>query len=110
MSKTMDETDLLSNLCADLVSLRRLEPGLGMLFREPKGSWVPVRELYSHAGQPDESIKENLVAAWLPSPTDPNYSILVFLDDESKWSMTADYNSTRLLGRQPQSSQASKAG
>lgn len=99
-----DEPDVLSNLCADLVSLRKLEPGLVYLFHQKApGSWVSVRELYSQAGEADQVIKDQLAAAWLPSPHDPNYAVVLFYDDATKWSLTADYNIARLLGQQPRS-------
>jgi hypothetical protein len=105
-----DEADVLSNLCVDLVSLRRLEPGLDHLFRrQAPGRWVAVSELYEKAGQPDQAIKPQLAAAWLPSPGDPDYAVILFFDDTTKWSLTADYNVARLLGQQPQS-QVAAAG
>ena len=96
-----DEPDVLSNLCTDLVTLRRLEPALVYLFRQKTpGSWVSLRELYEKAGQPDRGIKAQLAAAWLPSPVEPDYAVVLFNDDATKWSLTADYNITRLLGQQ----------
>ena len=94
-----DETDLLSNLCADLVSLKRLEPGLVHLFRNRRaGEWVSVAELYRAAGAPDGAIKPELAVAWLTSPTAlPGYAVVCFCDDEIQWSTTAYYNVARLL-------------
>ncbi|MBY0515198.1 MAG: hypothetical protein K2P78_14990 [Gemmataceae bacterium] len=96
-----DALDLLSNLCADLVSLRKYEPALVRLFRDrPAGAWTPVRDLYAAVGDAGEPIKEELAAAWLPGPGgDAGSAVVVFFDDETKWSMTADYNVTRLLTR-----------
>jgi len=106
-----DEADTLSNLCADLVSLRRLEPGLTYLFRDTRpGSWTPVRELYHRAGQPEAGVKPQLAAAWLPSPGGPDYAVVLFFDDETKWSLTADYNVARLLGHRLQSQDVAAAG
>lgn len=97
---TRDEWDDSSNLCGDLVSLRRLEPGMIYLLRDtPPGIWLKVRELYRRAGEETASIKEPLSVAWLPSPGDPDYAVVLFHDDESKWSLTADYNISRLLGQ-----------
>ena len=94
-----DETDRLNNLCADLVSLRRLEPGLIRLFRDgPPGEWVPVGELYHAAGAADGSIKSELVAAWLPAPFgNSDYAVVLFYDDGTQWSLTASYHVARLL-------------
>jgi hypothetical protein len=96
-----DETDRLSNLCTDLVSLRRLEPALDYLFKSrPAGSWTPVYELYHRAGGAGEPIKAELNAAWLPAPgADPGYAVVVFFDDDTKWSLTAEYNAARLHGQ-----------
>lgn len=93
------EPDRLSNLCTDLVSLRRLEPSLLCLFQcKQAGEWTPVGELYDSAGGSPESIKSELVAAWLPDPSgDRGYAVIVFYDDETKWSFAAHYNKDRLL-------------
>ena len=105
-----DEADGLSNLCTDLVSLRRLEPGLIHLFHHKLPSnWISVRELFDRAGQSDRVIKEQLAAAWLPAPHDPDYAIVVFYDSETRWSLTAEYNIARLRSRQAQS-QVAAAG
>jgi hypothetical protein len=103
-AKMDDEADTLGNLCMDLVSLRRSEPALVHLFRDTlPGAWVPVRELYERAGLAAEPIKAQLVAAWLPSPCDPDYAVIVFFDDETKWSLTAECHAARLIRQHPQS-------
>jgi hypothetical protein len=98
-----DDTDRLSNLCADLVSLRKLEPGVVHLFQRYRaGEWVAVRDLYRAGGDTDEPISSGLVAAWLTAPTaDPDYAVVVFFDSETQWSSTAYYNRTRLLVGSP---------
>lgn len=96
-----DKTDLMSNICTDLVSLRRLEPGVIHLLRDRKpGAWTHVRDLYERAEEESTSMTTDLLAAWLPSPNDPDYAVIVFFDDETKWSLTAEYNAKRLLGQQ----------
>ena len=96
---TKDEWDDLSNLCGDLVALRRLEPGLTYQLRDtPPGAWLKVRELYRRAGEENASIKEPMSVAWLPYPDEPDFAVILFHDDETGWSMTADYNVGRLLG------------
>jgi len=94
-----DEADRMSNLCTNLVSMKRYEPALKHLLNETPGGWIPVRELYRAAGA-DAADADSLLAAWLPSPNNRDYVVIVFLDDETKWSQTADYHATRLLGRQ----------
>ena len=94
-----DETDRLSNLCTDLVSLARLEPALVHLFRHTRaGEWISVAELYRTAGAPEEGIKPELAATWLPSPSDqPGYAVVLFCDEQLQWSMTAYHNVDRLF-------------
>lgn len=95
------DTDLMSNLCTDLVALRRMEPAVSHLLRDHhSGVWVPVANLYSQTEVPFPESGAELQTAWLPAPHDPNYAVIVFFDDESKWSMTAEYDAMRLLGRQ----------
>ena len=94
-----DETDRLSNLCADLVSLTRLEPGLVHLFHHSRaGEWISVAELYRVAGAPDDGIKPELAATWLTPPSgQPGYALVLFCDDELQWSTTAYHNVGRLF-------------
>jgi hypothetical protein len=104
----MDEEDILNNHCADLVSLAKLEPALVYLLGErPPGAWSAVRELYARAGQPNEAIKADLVAAWLSPPNgDADGAVILFYDEESLWSMTAWYNVGRLRENRPEMSVA----
>jgi hypothetical protein len=94
-----DELDHISNVCADLVSEKRLEPALLDLLRDhPAGVWVPMRELYARGGAGDDGIPGSVAAAWLPSPAgDSGYAVISFYDDDLKWSMSAVYNVARLL-------------
>lgn len=96
----MDEpADTLSNWCADLVSLRSLEPGMVRLLRDTApGAWVPVRDLYATAGA-DGPAGALPAASWLPGPGAPGVAVVVFSDPDEGWSMTADYNAGRLLGQ-----------
>lgn len=95
---TDDELDTVSNLCADLVSLKRLEPALVHLFRDkPAGVWVPVAELYAHARADATEVPSSLSAAWMASATDSGYGVVSFYDDELKWSTSAVYNVARLM-------------
>lgn len=89
-----EETDTLSNLCADLVSLTRLGPALKHLFRtKPAGEWAAVAELYRAAGITDLGIKPELAAAWLPSRSAaPDYAVILFCDEDLNWSTTAFYS------------------
>jgi hypothetical protein len=106
-----DEADILSNVCVDLVSLCRLEPGLKFLFAQTvPGSWTSVRDLYDRAGQPQPNVESKLAVTWLPSPGGPDYAVVLFFDDETKWSLTADYNVARLLGTKPRSQDVAAAG
>lgn len=95
---TDDDLDHLSNVCADLVSLKRLEPALIHLFRErPAGAWVPLAELYAVAGADTNGLPPGLQAAWLASANDSGYAAVTFYDDDLKWSTSAVYNVARLL-------------
>ena len=58
--------------------------------------WVTVAELYRIAGMAVSSIKPELAATWLSSPTrQPGYVVVYFCDDELQWSMTAYFNVER---------------
>lgn len=95
----MDEEDRLSEVCNDLVSLARFEPGLVHLFQRAAGAWVPVAELLRAAGASDETLPPTLAATWLVPPSgQPGYAVVFFCDDELQWSTTAYYNAERLVG------------
>jgi hypothetical protein len=88
----LSDDDRRSNLCADIVSLTRLEPGLAHLFRQPLGHWVAVETLYRLSGQVGRTDFPTLAACWLPSPPGTTDCVLVvFCDVDSLWSMVAFY-------------------
>lgn len=94
-----DEINLF-NICTDLVSLRKAEAFLLHLFqiRRP-GDWVCVREVCLRVGVPPGDLRPAVFATWLPDPmAQDGYAVIVFYDDESKWSIAAHYHRARLLG------------
>ncbi len=96
-----DDEIALYNGCTDLIGLRKHEGFPRRLLERGPGEWVRVREFYSQAGE----LKPELFAAWLPDPAaDEAYAVILFYDDESKWSMAAHYNRGRLLKDAPPTS------
>jgi hypothetical protein len=87
----LSEDDCRQNLCADLVSLTRLDPGLAYLFRQPAGTWVAVNQLYNLSAAPGDPAFPDLTATWLPSPPGcgSDCIVVVFFDADSLWSMIA---------------------
>jgi hypothetical protein len=60
----MTAEDVLSNVCADLVSEKRFEPALAHLFREcAAGAWVPLTDLYRRAGAPTADVRPEVAVA-----------------------------------------------
>ncbi len=94
-----DEITLL-NTCTDLVSLRKAEAFLLHLFHSKRpGEWICVREVCQRIGVPAGDLRPEVFATWLPDPmAHDGYAVILFYDDESKWSMAAHYNRARLLG------------
>jgi len=93
------ETDLLE-YCSELVSLKKYEAFPRQLLTcRRAGEWVPVRQLREQTGLGFEEPKPELVAVWLNDPFgNTDYVVMVFYDDDSKWSFAAHYNRQRLLG------------
>jgi len=91
--------DRRQNLCADLVSLTRLEPGLAYLFRQPAGTWVTVNQLYDLSAAQSDRAFPDLTATWLPSPPGcgSDCIVFVFFDADSLWSMIAYYYAVDLV-------------
>jgi hypothetical protein len=92
----------LSNLCTDLVSMKRWEAfPVHLLIGKQPAEWVRVREVCLEIGLDVGGLKAELFAAWLPDPTgDARYAVILFYDEESLWTMAARYNRQRLLERE----------
>jgi len=89
----------LFNACTDLVSLRKAEAfPLELLGTKRPAEWVAVREFCLQIGVNHGELKADVFATWLPDPLAQDaYVVIVFYDDETKWSMAAHYNRGRLL-------------
>ena len=95
-----DEEIVLCNACTDLVSLKKCEAfPLRLLGGKRLGEWVGTREFCQQIGVNAEELPAELFTAWLPDPkAHDGYVVILFYDDESKWSMVAHYNRARLTG------------
>ncbi len=95
-----DDEITLFNTCTDLVGLRKNEPFLlHLLGTKRPGEWVGVRECCLQIGVAASDLGPAVFATWLPDPAaQDGYAVILFYDDESKWSMAAHYNRRRLLG------------
>jgi hypothetical protein len=95
-----DEEITLFNACTDLVTLKKYEAFLLRLLNDKGvGEWIGVRELCWQIGVADDELTAVLFATWLPDPkAQDGYVVIMFYDDESKWSMAAHYNRARLVG------------
>jgi hypothetical protein len=98
-----DDEILLSNVCTDLVSLRECESFPLHLFSACRpGEWAVVRDVCARLAVPVVAPQPGLYATWLRDPAGhDDYAVIVFYDDESKWSMAAQYNRGRLVGGGP---------
>jgi hypothetical protein len=94
-----DEELNLLNACTDLLSLKKCEAfPLHLLGTKRSGEWICVRNLSLQIGMSRGDLKPELFATWLPDPRGYEaYAVILFYDDESKWSMAAQYNRDRLL-------------
>ena len=91
----------LTNACLDLVTMRSKEPFVvALLTGRPRAEWAPVPGLCRESGVAvDDEIAgaPNLFVTWLADPgADPAYCVVVFYDDDSKWTCGAHYNRGRL--------------
>src|SRR5437764_10911164 len=95
-----DDEITLFNTCTDLVSLKKAEAfPLHLLQSKRPGDWVCVREVCQRIGVTPGDLRPEVFATWLPDPmAHDGYGVILFYDDESKWSMAAHYNRARLLG------------
>src|SRR5580704_17833444 len=95
-----DDEIALYNICTDLVSLRKTEGfPLHLLKSKQPGEWVCVRSFCLQIGVAPGDLGPEFFATWLPDPMAHDaYAVILFYDDESKWSMAAHYHRARLLG------------
>jgi hypothetical protein len=93
-----DEEVELVNFCSDLVSLQPLESfPRNLLAQRASGEWAVVDELCRQSSVPVSSAHPNLFATWLPDPAaNEAYVVILFFDDESKWTLAANYHRQRL--------------
>ncbi len=93
-----DDEIALINACTDLVSLKRAEAFPIHLFGSKRpGEWVSVSEFCVKIGVATGDLSPDLFATWLPDPlAHDGYAVVMFYDDQSKWSMAAHYNRGRL--------------
>jgi hypothetical protein len=94
-----EESILLENFCADLVSVKECEPFvLHLLTGIQAGEWVRVDELCAALGLAANGVEPELFATRLADPLgDEGYSLIVFYDNASLWTTAARYNRQRLL-------------
>jgi hypothetical protein len=95
-----DEESAMHNACADLVSLKKWEAfPMRLLCNYPPGEWIGVRESGLQVGVSVDYLAPELFVTWLPDPkSQDGYVVILFYDDDSKWSLTAHYNRARLPG------------
>jgi hypothetical protein len=94
-----DDEITLCNACTDLVSLKSAEAfPQQLLANQPAGAWIGVADFCGKVGLVHGGIGESVFATWLPDPiAHESYVVIFFYDDESKWSMTAQYNRGRFM-------------
>jgi hypothetical protein len=95
-----DEITLL-NACSNLVTLRKSEAFVRhLLTSRTAGEWIGVRECCVQTGVACGELAGELFVTWLADPMGQDgYVVILFYESESKWSMAAHYNRSRLLAR-----------
>jgi len=95
-----DDEILLVNNCTGLVSLKKKEAfPLHLLQSKRPGEWICVRDFCLQIGVAPGDLRPEVFATWLADPMAHDaYAVILFYDDESKWSMAAHYHRARLLG------------
>ena len=95
-----DEEITLLNACTDLISLKKWEAFPQRLLGDKRpGEWIGAREFCQQIGIAADDLTAELFATWLPDPmAHDGYVVILFYDNESKWSMAAHYNRIRLVG------------
>ena len=90
-------SDRVADLCADFLSERRYEAAVWKLVgTEKAGRWVRLRELFDVVRADTEGLPPTVWTTWLTYPSDPDYAVIIFFDDQSQWSTSSVYNVARL--------------
>lgn len=112
MPDAEDDEIILCNTCTHLVALKKTEAfPLRLLETKRPGDWTSVREFCLQIGVTAANVTPDLYVAWLPDPKGhAEYAVILFYDDESKWSMAAHYNRARLVGHASTTPSADEAG
>ncbi len=72
---------------------------MALLGGKRPGEWIGAREFCQQISVAADDLTPELFAAWLPDPkAHDGYVVILFYDDESKWSMAALYHRARLVG------------
>ncbi|MFO7562779.1 MAG: hypothetical protein R6X02_09075 [Enhygromyxa sp.] len=85
--------------CADMLACEQNEPHLAHFFsKKPAGAWLHLKDVKV------DPIYKGLFATWLrlPDNRETNFVLVIFLHEESGWTMTATYNVGRLFRIHPQ--------
>jgi hypothetical protein len=94
-----DDFIQLNNTCADLVAFKKWEAfPLHLLGDRRAGEWVSVRDMCRQLSLDVGEVKPDLFVAWMNDPLGNDaYEVIIFYDDESKWTMAAHYNREHLF-------------
>jgi hypothetical protein len=92
-----DDEITLFNTCTNLVTLRKAEAfPMHLLGSRRPGEWLCVREVCLQIGVAPGDLRPDVFATWLPDPlAQEAYVVIMFYDDETKWSMAAHYARAR---------------
>jgi hypothetical protein len=90
------------NICADLVSLKNMEPFLlRLLTGHVSGEWVQVEQACRESGLVLPQAMPDVVATWLLEPSGAeDFVLILFYDMKTYESLVAVYNRHRLLASQ----------
>ena len=80
--------------CGELLAAKAHEPILVHLFTQiPPGQWLQLKDLLP------EDLREDVFVTWLrrPGEVDAGSQFVIFIHEDSGWSLTATYEVARLL-------------
>ena len=103
----MSIEDKLSDLAADLVSVKSHEPILKCLFASPEGKWLALADLCNsdnhlkvRTGEIESETSTRVLVSWISYPESsygPGYGTIIFFVESIHWGTIALYNMGRLL-------------
>ncbi len=85
------------DICADILSLSKYEMIIYHILTQPKGLWVPLKDIAKHQGFLIPDIEEIYACYIEDIKKEEGFELLLFCDESSMDILSASYNKSYLM-------------